>query len=327
MTTVQEIEFPSLADALLKASRHPSAAVLTKALKAIPKGGTICVAASGGADSTALALVAKAIMRRGDWSMCLATVDHSLRAEAAMDADFARQLAHWLEVPCSVMKVRPGAGAGVADRARRHRYEALAKAAAQAGASAILTAHHAEDQLETMLLRLARGAGPKAIGGMRGKRKMKSGVLVLRPFLELSRKDLRALLKQVSLPWREDPTNADPTKPRARIRAGILPVLDSIHQGSAVRASRAARRLRESGRLLEKTAATVATGAGPWSRTKLRSCGPALLATRLQKLSPEANERELEDAVHAIRDRINKPRIFQLGKKSLSVTSRKVHLA
>ncbi len=188
MTSVQETEFPALADALLKASRHPSAAVLTKALRSIPKGGTICVAASGGADSTALALVTKAVLRRGDWSMCLATVDHNLRTEAALDAEFARQLAQWLEVPCSVLRVRPGAGAGVADRARRHRYEALAQAAVQAGACAILTAHHAEDQLETMLLRLARGAGPKAIGGMRARRKMKSGVLVLRPFLELSRK-------------------------------------------------------------------------------------------------------------------------------------------
>ena len=209
---------------------------------------------------------------------------------------------------------------------RKHRYEALSQAALKAGAVALLTAHHAQDQLETMLLRLARGAGPKAIGGMRARRKLKSGVILLRPLLEVSRDELRALLTQAQIPWQEDPTNADQSKPRARIRAHILPVLESIHKGAAVRASRAGRRLRESGRLLQKTAQNIMTGVGPWSRDQLRAHGPALLATALKSFDVEANERELEAAVAAMRDRVSKPRVFQVGKNSFSVKAHDVWL-
>ena len=326
MTPAQQTEFPLLAEALLKASRHKCAAVLTKALKEIPRGATICVAASGGADSTALALLTKAVLRRGQWNMCLATVNHNLRHEAQGEAEFAQRLAAWMDVPCSVLQVHPAAGAGVAHRARKHRYEALSQAAQKAGAVALLTAHHAQDQLETMLLRLARGAGPKAIGGMRARRKLKTGVVLLRPLLEVSRDELRALLTHAQIPWREDPTNADQTKPRARIRAHILPVLETIHKGASVRASRAGRRLRESGRLLEKTAQAVMTGAGPWPREHLRAHGPALLATALKRFDIEANERELEAAVAAIRDQVSKPRVFQVGKNSVRVRARQVLL-
>lgn len=326
MTLIKQTEFPPLAEALLNASRHSCAAVLTKALKAIPRGATICVAASGGADSTALALLTKAVLRRGHWNMCLATVNHNLRDEAQREAEFAQRLAAWMDVPCSMLQVHPVAGAGVADRARKSRYDALSHAALQAGAIVILTAHHAQDQLETMLLRLARGAGPKAIGGMRARRKLKSGVVLLRPLLEVSREDLRSLLTRANVPWREDPTNTDVAKPRARIRAHILPVLESIHKGAAVRASRAGRRLRESGRLLQKTAQIVMTGVGPWPREQLRAHGPALLATALKRFDVEANERELEAAVAAMRDRVSKPRVFQVGKNSFSVSARQVLL-
>jgi tRNA(Ile)-lysidine synthase len=295
-------------------------------LKEIPRGATICVAASGGADSTTLALLTKAVLGRGQWNMCLATVNHNLRHEAQGEAEFAQRLAAWMDVPCSMLQVHPAAGAGVADRARTHRYKALSNSAMQAGAAVILTAHHAQDQLETMLLRLARGAGPKAIGGMRARRKLKSGVILLRPLLEVSREELRALLTHAEIPWQEDPTNADQSKPRARIRAHILPVLESIHKGASVRASRAGRRLRESGRLMQKTAQKVMTGVGPWPRDQLRAHGPALLATALKRFDVEANERELEAAVAAMRDRVSKPRVFQVGKNSFSVNAHNVRL-
>ena len=326
VTSAQQTEFPPLAQAVLKASRHKCAAALTKSLKAIPRGSTMCVAASGGADSTALALLSKAVLRRGQWNLCLATVNHNLRDAATLDTEFAQRLAKWLDVPCHVLQVHPGAGAGVADRARKHRYDALNQAALKAGAIVILTAHHAQDQLETMLLRLARGAGPKAIGGMRARRTFKSGVMLLRPLLEQSREELRALLTHANVPWREDPTNADETKPRARIRAKILPVLESVHKGAAVRASRAGRRLRESGRLLQKTAQNILVGVGPWPRGVLRAHGPALLATALKRFDAKANERELEAAVSAIRDRVSKPRVFQVGKNSVRVLARQVLL-
>jgi tRNA(Ile)-lysidine synthase TilS/MesJ len=161
---------------------------------------------------------------------------------------------------------------------------------------------------------------------MRARRKLKSGVILLRPLLEVSRDDLRSLLTRANLPWCEDPTNANVAKPRARIRAQILPVLESIHKGAAVRASRAGRRLRESGRLLQKTARNVMVGVGPWPREQLRTHGPALLATALKRFDVEANERELEIVVGAIRDRVSKPRVFQVGKNSLSVSAHDVRL-
>lgn len=258
--------------------------------------------------------------------MFLATVNHNLRAGGQGDADFARELAQWLQVPCNVLQAHPAPGAGVANRARKHRYDALSQAAIQANAVAIVTAHHAQDQLETMLLRLARGAGPKAIGGMRARRKLKSGVWVLRPLLEVSRDDVRALLTRAHVPWREDPTNVDVSKPRARIRAQVLPVLESIHKGAATRASCAGRRLRESARLMRKIAKNVMVGDGPWPRGQLRAHGPTLLATALKRFDADANERELESVVAAMRDRSIKPRVFQVGKNLFSVRAHIVQI-
>lgn len=161
---------------------------------------------------------------------------------------------------------------------------------------------------------------------MRSRRAFKTGVLVLRPLLEVSREDIRGLLTQANIPWREDPTNVDVTKPRARIRAQILPVLESIHKGAAVRASCAGRRLRESARLLHKTAQSVMLGHGPWTRAELRAHGPTLLATALKRFDTNANERELEAAVAAMRDRVSRPRVFQVGKNSFSVGAHDVRL-
>jgi tRNA(Ile)-lysidine synthase len=324
MSRAPQAEFPPLAAALLCASRHPAAAPLTRALRVVPRGGVVCVAASGGADSTALALLTRAVLSRGHWSMCLATVDHGLRAESPEDVRFVGRLAQWLQVPCHVETLDLARGASLADRARRRRYQALSGAAMRAGASVLLTAHHAEDQLETMLLRLARGAGPRAVGGMRAQRRLKSGVIVVRPLLESPRRDLAALLAKVGAPWREDPTNADPSRPRARLRAAVLPVLESLHPGAAVRASRAAGQLRASGARFEREARALMVGAGPWDRASCRRGGAALLAVRLRQLSPRAKEREIAAAVRAIRDRGAKPRELRVGARRLQLTAKEL---
>jgi len=309
--------FPDRANALRAASRSPLARELHRALEAVPRGERIVVAASGGADSTALALLSVAVAPRGSWTIRLATVDHGLRDSSAGDADAVEALGHWLGIRCDRRRVRVQPGPRLASRARTARYGALVAAADDAGASTILLAHHAEDQLETMLMRLVRGAGPAAVGGMPMRRSLAPGLSLLRPLLERSRAECRALLERLGVPWREDPTNADRARVRGRLRHEVLPVLEALRPGAAVRASRAVQKSRAR-RLLD--------GCGPWNRCDLRRSPREVLAQALRMRLPRASEASIERMVESIRSIASEPRRFQSHGDVLLVRAREVRL-
>lgn len=172
MRGVAALAFPELKRALRSASRSPLARCVHKSLEACPAGSVVLVAASGGADSTGLALLARAVASRGPWQVRLVTVDHGLRSASASDADFVESCAAWLGVPVDRVGLSLQSGAALAARARAARHQAIADAAKACGASAVLMAHHAQDQLETVLMRLVRGAGAKAAAGMPAQRRM-----------------------------------------------------------------------------------------------------------------------------------------------------------
>ena len=184
----------------------------------LPAGTGVCVALSGGPDSTALAyLVAEA---RPDLVVTLVHVRHGLRDDAE-DRDVVRRHAAWLGLPLVERDVEvERAGRGVEAAARTARYAALRAVAVERGAAAILVGHTADDQAETLLLRLARGTGIDGLAGMAPVRDD-----VIRPMLRLRRADVRRYVLLEGLPTVEDPTNVDPAVRRSVVRHEVLPRL------------------------------------------------------------------------------------------------------
>ncbi len=197
-----------------------------RALADLPAYGPVLVACSGGADSLALAAAAAFVAPRAGHTAGLVTVDHGLQAGSAGRAE---AVARWAQraglASVDVVRVdvagRPG---GPEAAAREARYQALTEVAGRHGAVALLTGHTRDDQAETVLLALARGAGPRGLAGMPTRRDL-NGVPLVRPLLEISRGQTRAACVALGLtPW-QDPHNSDPAYARSRIRADVLPVL------------------------------------------------------------------------------------------------------
>ena len=176
----------------------------------------VVVACSGGADSVALLVLAT----EAELAPVAVHVDHGLRADSAADVDVVRRAAESLGVPWRSVRVAVGAGPNLEARARDARYGALQVAREELGATAILVAHTADDQAETVLLNVLRGSAAAGLGGMAPRR----GAIV-RPLLHLRRADVRAVAAARGLEVVEDPTNADVRWRRAWIRHEVLPML------------------------------------------------------------------------------------------------------
>lgn len=209
-------------------------------------GATAVIGVSGGADSTGLAVLASEL--RPDLVLRLAHVRHGLRPDHD-DVAWVRELAGRLELPLHERAVTvERAGDGPEAAARAARYDALADVARETGAEAVLVAHTADDQAETVLLNVVRGSGLGGLAAMAPVREDRRGPRILRPLLDLRRDDLRRLLTAEGWRWVEDPTNHDADQRRARARHEALPALARLHpaEGDAVaalvRLSRHARR-------------------------------------------------------------------------------------
>ncbi|HWH32744.1 MAG TPA: tRNA lysidine(34) synthetase TilS, partial [Egibacteraceae bacterium] len=188
-------------------------------------GARVLLAVSGGADSVALALLVR--RARPDLDAAVLHVRHGLRDDAA-DAACAAEAADRLGLPFRAVEVtvdlRSGAS-GPEAAARSARYAAFRRTCREAGARAVLAGHTADDQAETVLLNLARGAGLPGAAGMAADRTDESGLRLVRPLLRMRRADVRAVLPEAGLRWVEDPTNLDPSQRRARARREALPAL------------------------------------------------------------------------------------------------------
>ena len=180
------------------------------------------VALSGGADSVALLRVLLALSPRMGSEVFALHVHHGLRGKSAdADAEFCRALCRELGVPCRVVRLRLKKGAGLAERARAARYRALEKERERRGANWVALAHHADDQAETVLARLARGAPASGLAGIPLVREP-----FVRPLLEESRASIVHYLENLGQDWREDPSNASDAAERNRIRRKIIPVIE-----------------------------------------------------------------------------------------------------
>jgi tRNA(Ile)-lysidine synthase len=234
----------------------------------LPRDSRVVVALSGGADSVALLTVLRDLAYSEGFCLAgAAHLNHQLRG-AASDADegFCRRVAADLGVSLYVEKSSVGARARTAGISVEHaahdaRNEFYKRAAADAAASFVAVAHTKDDQAETFLLRLLRGAGPRGLGGMHPR----SGIVV-RPFIETARADVREFLATRGIPFQDDATNADTTIPRNRIRHELMPFLEArFTSGIADVLAREAAIAREDAEYLDAVAA--ATAERMWSRS------------------------------------------------------------
>ena len=211
----------------------------------------IVLAVSGGPDSIALMWLAARWRRalvRGP-RLIAVTVDHGLRAEAAAEARDVKRLARTLDLPHrSVRWTGAKPKSGVPAAARAARYRLLAKAAREIGATHILTAHTRDDQAETLLMRLLRGSGIAGLAAMAPVTE-REGLLLARPFLNVSKSRLVATLRKAKVAFADDPTNRDVNFTRPRIRA-VMPVL-AAEGGDARNLARLASRLARANAAIE----------------------------------------------------------------------------
>ncbi len=197
----------------------------------VSPGSRVVVAVSGGADSVGLLHLLLSV--RASWSVQLhvAHLDHGLREGARADAKFVQALAKRWELPVTVERrdVRAACareGWSLEDGARRTRYQYLLEVALRQSASAVAVAHTADDQAETVLMRLIRGAGLLGLAGMSLKRRLGDGVWLVRPLLGIWRHELLAQLRAAGLTYRDDAMNEDRRFLRNRIRHDLLPLLE-----------------------------------------------------------------------------------------------------
>jgi tRNA(Ile)-lysidine synthase len=181
----------------------------------------IGIAVSGGPDSVALLLLAA---EARPLHVEAATVDHALRPESRLEAEMVASLCERLGIPHSILtatwEAKPATA--IQERARAVRYRLLGQWAVDRGLGALLTAHHLDDQAETLLMRLARGAGVRGLAGMRPIARVPGGKLALvRPLLGWRRSELEAVCAAAEVEPAQDPSNSDEQFERVRVRRAL----------------------------------------------------------------------------------------------------------
>ena len=249
-----------------------------------PEGGVILCAVSGGRDSVCLLHYLTTIAPRRGFTVAAAHLNHRMRPEAQRDEDFVRGLCREWNVPfyteaAPVYEMAARWGLGVEETGRRLRYDFLLRTADAIGAAYIATAHHAQDQAETVLLNLLRGTGPEGLGGIppvRGR--------IVRPLLQTGRAEIEDYLQKNGLPHVEDSTNEDTHYARNRLRRELWPQLATINPALERAIGRTAEIVRGENAYLDTLAAERLPAEGTAVETAALLAVPEPLRPRMVRL-------------------------------------------
>jgi tRNA(Ile)-lysidine synthase len=252
---------------------------LYDALATLGTGRRLWIAYSGGLDSHVLLHAAAALRPRLDRELRAVHVDHGLHADSARWGAHCRAVCAGLQVPLDELPLRlqPRAGESLEAVARAARYRALSSLLS--GGDALATAHHRDDQAETVLLALLRGSGVHGLAGTAARAPLGKGELI-RPLLAHSRADLMAYAQRMGLAWIEDPSNTDTRFDRNFLRREVLPLLRTHWPGADKTLARAASHCADAARLLDEEgdaqlAAARGSRPGTLSVAALRRCTAA----------------------------------------------------
>lgn len=307
---------------------QPETDPVARALARYPVQPPLAVAFSGGADSTALLL---ACVARWPGQVRAIHVHHGLQQVADAFVRHCEALCVVLGVPLQVERVnaRHAPGESPEDVARRARYAALASAAQHMGVHDVLLGQHADDQAETLLLALSRGAGLPGLAAM-APAFVRHGVRFHRPLLALGGAVLRQNLRERGVAWIEDPTNTNTALTRNRIRHQLLPALEQAFPGFRETFARSARHAAQAQELLDALAvADLAATGNPPALRALQALPRARQANLLRhwlRQSPggRASAAQLEELLdqvaacttrgHSIRIKVGAGRIERAGE-------------
>ena len=220
-----------------------------------PPGCRVLVGLSGGSDSVALTVLLRDLSEHGAFTLVgLAHLNHRLRPTADRDEAFCRRFANRIGVPLHVESIDVGGYAAaqrlsVEEAARRVRYEFLHRVAVQTTSDRVAVGHTRDDQAETFLLKLVRGAGLAGLAAIYPQRGE-----IIRPLLDVARADLRAFLESGGFEWVDDETNEDVGNPRNRVRHRVLPELELVYPSASASIARTAGLVREDVQWLEDRA-------------------------------------------------------------------------
>ncbi|MHC4100880.1 MAG: tRNA lysidine(34) synthetase TilS, partial [Planctomycetota bacterium] len=225
----------------------------------------------------------------------------------------------------------------VAANARRLRYDALAQVAASVTAGHVAVAHHAQDQLETMLIALGRGCGIDGLSGMAWSRSLAGEVQLVRPFLLVPKSACEAMCEAAGMRWRVDPGNADPATVRGRLRRDVIAVLEELWPSAALGSSLAAEDAAAARTALEHLLAEEfgEPSARRWDRSRLRALPVPVIAAGLRRAvlaavpeaSADVGRAHVLPVAEAIRDEIRRPRAWNWPEGlRIGVTAREVSL-
>ena len=183
----------------------------------------LLVGLSGGADSVCLAHLLVCLKSEKGFRLSCVHVNHHLRQEAEEDQRFVEGLCSQWGLPLIIKRVEVSRQGNLEANARAARYKAFEEAMGECGAGMLALAHHMDDQAETLLMRLMRGAGPTGLSAMRTRRQA-----VWRPLLSVRRSDIEDYLNARGIPWREDESNHDSRFMRNAVRSRLIPLMEEL---------------------------------------------------------------------------------------------------
>jgi tRNA(Ile)-lysidine synthase len=264
-------------------------------------GGTVVVAVSGGADSTALLLALQELIQADKLKLkvVVAHLDHGLRKESRRDARFVSNLADTLGFPAVIGRADVNKLAeedNLEQAGRKARYSFLERTARRKKASHVVVAHTMDDQAETVLLRLVRGSASEGLSGMEAVRPIVAGstVHIVRPLLAWARRtDTENYCKRKRVDFLADEMNLDEKFARVRIRRQLLPVMQSLNNRIIETLSRTASLLREDSESLGTDAARLLELASIKASEKSRTESQALDVKVLAEAPPALRRRAL----------------------------------